>query len=197
MIDEQRQRISELQDGELDRTSAAHLVDDLTIDPQLRGVWERYHLIGLAIRNEPLAIERRSIADGVRERLATEPTVLAPGRVEPRHPRHPFKHRPRPRAKSAYAGIALAAAAAFVAVFVVLPVWIDGGTSGSSGAGSAPPFTARMVASEAPTKRWHLDRPELANKLDLFLVTHQDTAPAAGAKGMLPYATFVGYEAGH
>jgi sigma-E factor negative regulatory protein RseA len=43
-------------------------------------------------------------------------------------------------------------------------------------------------------RRWHLDRPDLASKLDLFLVNHQEAAPAAGVKGMLPYATLVGYE---
>ncbi len=185
MIDEQRQRISAFQDGELDTAGTARLIDAVTVDSELRGAWERYHLIGLAIRNEPIDLARCGIADAVRERLAHEPTILAPGRLKPdRHPR-----------VAPYAGVALAAAAAFLAVLVV-PDWRDVGSSLWGRGGSLPAVAQAPAPAPEPVKRWELDRPELANKLDLFLVTHQETAPVTGAKGLLPYATFVGYEAG-
>src|SRR6185295_14653929 len=51
-------------------------------DGEASEAWRAYHLISDALR------DRRGLAAGcaarVRERLATEPTVLAPGRVAPR-----------------------------------------------------------------------------------------------------------------
>jgi sigma-E factor negative regulatory protein RseA len=185
MSDELRQRISELQDGELGPAGTARLVDAMAGDPSLRGTWERYHAIGQAIRGESVHVSRRGVADVVRERIAHEPTVLAP-RME---------HAKRPTTKRPILGIALAAAAAFLAVFVA-PSLFDGVSSLPSVPATAPTFAAQPEVVVIPAKRWDLDHPELVNKLDLFLVTHQETAPTTGAKGMLPYATFVGYEAG-
>lgn len=192
MIDEQRQRISELQDGELDHSATSRLIDALAVDPELRETWERYHMIGLAIRNERVDTARRSIAGAVRRCMESEPTILAPKRFD-------IERLDQGRRRVApFAGVALAAAAAFVAVFVV-PSLFNGGPSLQPGMGVSPPFAGQVAAQGpailAPAKRWELDRPELVNKLDLFLVTHQETAPTSGAKGMLPYATFVGYEA--
>lgn len=191
MIDEQRQRISVLQDGELDPASAARLVDALASDPELRGAWERYHLIGLALRHERVEPASASIADAVRRRLEQEPTILAPGHLRGTRASR-GRHRVAP-----FAGIGLAAAAAFMAVFVV-PAWLDHGATLAPGTANLPSFASQPtpVLIPAQAKRWDLDRPELADKLDLFLVTHQETAPATGSKGILPYATFVGYEAG-
>ena len=44
--------------------------------------------------------------------------------------------------------------------------------------------------------RWELADPGLESKLDRFLVNHQASSPANGIKGIFPYATVVGYEAG-
>ncbi|HSO82321.1 sigma-E factor negative regulatory protein [Thiocapsa sp.] len=185
MSDELRQRISELQDGVLDSAGTARLVDAIARDPDLRGTWERYHAIGSAIRGESVQRPYRGVAEAVRERIAEEPVVFAP--------RGRSAERPRP--KRPIAGIALAAAAAFLAVFVA-PSLFDSVSPLPNGPATAPTFAAQPATVVVPAKRWDLDRPELANKLDLYLVTHQETAPTTGAKGMLPYATFVGYEAG-
>lgn len=185
MSDELRQRISELQDGVLDSAGTARIVDALARDPDLRETWERFHAIGSAIRGESVQGSYRGVADAVRERIAHEPIVFAP--------RGRGAERPRP--KRPIAGIALAAAAAFLAVFVA-PSLFDGVGSLPNVPATAPTFAAQPAAVVIPAKRWDLDHPELANKLDLYLVTHQEIAPTTGAKGMLPYATFVGYEAG-
>jgi sigma-E factor negative regulatory protein RseA len=185
MSDELRQRISELQDGELDPAVTARLMDATAGDPDLRATWERYHAIGLAIRGEPVHASRRGIADAVRERLAQEPTVLLPRR----------RDAGRRTTKRPIAAIALAAAAAFLAVFVA-PGLFNGVGSLPSVPATAPTFAAQPDVVVIPARRWDLEHQELANKLDLFLVNHQETAPTTGAKGMLPYATFVGYEAG-
>ncbi|KXX64733.1 sigma-E factor negative regulatory protein [Marichromatium gracile] len=181
---ELRQRLSELQDGELDSASAGRLLDTLAHDDALRETWARYQMIGHAIRGERLDPSCAGVADAVREQVVADALVF--------HQRHRFQPR---RALAPAAGMALAAAAAFVAVFAVPPLFLQGGDRLEGGFPAtaqhqAPPPAVVTVGDG----RWGIDRPDLANKLDLFLVTHQDTASASGAKGMLPYATFVGYE---
>ncbi|WP_295404600.1 sigma-E factor negative regulatory protein [uncultured Thiocystis sp.] len=183
LIDEQRQRLSALQDGELDPASAARLLDALAEDASLRKTWERHHLIGLAIRGEHFAHEHRMIADRVRESLALEPLRIVPRRRE----------RPTRLQSSSLVGMALAASVVFLAIFVAPTLWQEAAIR-SSGATQATPLASREPLPDRMNGRWQLDRPDLASKLDQFLVTHQETAPATGAKGMLRYATFVGYE---
>ena len=183
LIDEQRQRLSELQDGELDPASAARLLDALAEDASLRKTWERNHLIGLAIRGEHFAFEHRGVADRVRESLALEPPRILPRR---------HAHRTRLQ-YSSLVGISLAASVAFLAIFVA-PTLLRDAAIFSNGAIKMTPLASREPLPDRMGGRWQLDRPDLASKLDLFLVTHQETAPATGAKGMLHYATFVGYE---
>ncbi len=150
-------------------------------DASLRATWERYHLIGHAIRGEHFDPAYRVIADRVRDSLTIEPT-----RITPR----------RRRARSSYpaiAGVALAASMAFVAFFVAPDLLRDSVTRPTAAA-NGPPLASHESWPDQVGERWHLDRPDLASKLDRFLVTHQETVPMAGANGMLHYATFVDYE---
>ncbi|MBK1724486.1 sigma-E factor negative regulatory protein [Thiocystis violacea] len=210
MTEEHRQRLSQLVDGELDSGSASRLLNALEDDSGLKAVWERYHLIGQALRREPIAISHRAIAVDVRTRLTAEPTLLVPQR-----PR-----RLQRRNLQRLAGVSMAASVA-LAAFLGAPVLFQSPTSAPdpqySDASDADAQIAdrqnpapqnpapriadvrsdapRLVERESiPMRRLQRERPELANKLDLYLVTHQATAPATGAKGMLPYATLVGYE---
>lgn len=182
-INDQRQRLSELQDGELDPSSTSRLLDALALDSSLRETWERYHLIGHAIRGEHFDPTHRAVADKVRDTLAIEPIRMTPRRSE---------RRSRTKYRS-LAGIALAASVAFLAIFVA-PTLLQDAANRPSVAAQPTPLASREPLPDKVAGRWQLDRPDLASKLDLFLVTHQETAPATGAKGMLHYATFVGYE---
>lgn len=42
--------------------------------------------------------------------------------------------------------------------------------------------------------RWNRIKPAVENRLNSFLVNHQEYAPASAMTGMLPYAAFVGYD---
>ncbi len=182
MTDEQVTQLSALVDGELSSPSAVPLVESMVRDPALRGTWERYHLISQVLRGERVDPAVRTLASAVRERLTSEPTLLVPRAAAPRSRlwRTPF------------AGAALAAAAAFLAVFAV-PGFYQGPEFPRTG----PAYLAGGVPQAIPVmRRWETDRTDLAGKLDLFLMTHQEASPASGVKGMLPYATLVGYEAG-
>jgi sigma-E factor negative regulatory protein RseA len=182
MTDEPRQRLSALQDDELAPAQVPALLDALAADRELRERWERYTLIGQAIRGEAIDPNARALADRVRDALATEPTILCPRRLE----RAPHRWTGR------YAGLALAASVLLVAVLAT-PVFMGDAVSPSA----VGPVAARLVERQTlPLQRWHLEHPELASKLDRYLVTHQATAPSTGAKGLLPYAMLVGYEPG-
>jgi sigma-E factor negative regulatory protein RseA len=183
MSDQRLEKLSALMDGELGGPLASGLLDRIGRDQELRAAWERYHLIAHVVRGEAVHPDARGLANSIGEALRREP-IRMPRRPSPT----PMSTRLAP-----FGGAALAAAAAFLAVFAV-PNLMQGPEAPTS-----KPLQ-RQAASSAPAtglveRRWDLDRPELASKLDLFLVNHQESAPAAGVKGMLPYATLVGYEA--
>ncbi len=78
-----RQQISELADGELDPPQLRCLLDELR-KPAHRADWDLYHHIGDTLRSEPMA--RDLSADFSRrfaERLAAEPTLMAPASRKP------------------------------------------------------------------------------------------------------------------
>lgn len=206
--DRQRQWLSQLQDGELASVSASGLLEALREDGELRATWERYHLIGHAIRGERFDTAQRSVADRVRRSLLTEPIPIAAPSLPPQPQPQPIRHGRRASNKRPpLAGLALAAGVALLAIVVTPNVFQDAATfpnapelDGNLASRDSPPLRSGVAA---PTGRWRQDRsdpdpdpdltPALASKLDRFLVTHQEVAPSARSEGMLHYATFVGY----
>src|SRR5688500_12767574 len=71
--------ISALMDGELDEHPARNIIAKLKEDPELRERWETYHLISDALKGEPL-LSSAGFGQAFAERLAAEPTILAPKR---------------------------------------------------------------------------------------------------------------------
>lgn len=182
MIDEQQRQLSALMDGDLDEHRIAAACELVEQDTEMRRTWERYHLIGQVLRGERVDREVRSVADSVRSALAPEPIPIRPRRGD----------RGRSSRLAPFAGAALAAGAAFLAVFAVPSLFKGPDSSGLT------PAAERLVEHDAVPpveRRWSLNPPDLQTKLDLFLVNHQEAAPATGVKGMLPYATLIGYEA--
>lgn len=180
MTEEQESQVSVLIDGELDARRAARLYDLVGREPELLAAWERYHLIGQAMRGERVEREARAVAEGVRRALEYEPTVVL----------SPTVRLARGVRLAPVAGAALAAGVAILAILAV-PTPLRGPES----EGWHGPANERYAHLENRQHRlWHPDRHDLADKLDLFLVSHQEAAPATGVKGMLPYATLVGYD---
>jgi len=186
MSEQQRQQLSALVDGETDPALTHATVAALEANAGLKDAWERYHLIGNALRGEPVRREFRDIAAGVRTRLESEPVPLTPRGAR----------RERESRLSPFIGAALAASAAFFAVFAV-PQLFEPERKAIAPvetlAVADPPPQFRLAE---PGRRWHLEQPGLQRKLDRFLVNHQAYSPSSGFKGFLPYATVVGYESG-
>jgi sigma-E factor negative regulatory protein RseA len=182
MSDSKREQLSVWMDGELDPRDSTRITGAVADDPQLRAAWDRYHLIGDVLRGEPVSREVRSIADRVRENLRHEPTVLAPLKED--HSRRWS----RPLAASA-----LAASAALAAFLISPGLFGPGEPQTMQLAERNPPKPALYL--DATGTYWSLKRPEVESKLNRYLMEHQEYAPSSGMKGMLPYASFVSYDA--
>ena len=222
MSEQQREHVSALADGELDPDLIGPTISALEANADLKARWERYGLIGAALRGEIISPEYRTLAARVREQLKTEPVPLLtlPKASPSRHHGQRRDTRSRRGGYAAYAGgVALAASAAFLVVYALPPLF-------SARPGSPPnpalaqvsvpgnpavqlpaetpvpgPATSRLVRLDPSTgkgaaPRWHAAEPKLQPKLDQLLINHQASSPVSGIKGLFPYATVVGYEAG-
>ncbi|MEA3274524.1 MAG: sigma-E factor negative regulatory protein [Pseudomonadota bacterium] len=186
MSEQQTEHLSALVDGEIDPVLLHATLSALESNRELGETWERYHLIGSALRGEGVRVEYRQIAARVSDSVAREPVPLAP----------PASGHGRSSRVGPFIGAALAASAAFLAVFAV-PQLFDQKLQPQDPAvavNPSPPPAQFQLAT--PGQRWHLVQPALQNKLDRFLVNHQEYSPTSSIKGILPYATVVGYEAG-
>jgi sigma-E factor negative regulatory protein RseA len=164
-----KEKISALMDGELERHEAAGALNGLAQEGEPRDAWRTYHLIGDAMRDtRPLS---SSFAARVSERLAKEPTVLAPGRIAPR----PFITRWQ----------ALSAAASVAAVALV--GWVAFGPQQQA---------AVPVAQQAPVETAQVKQvapPDAAND---YLLAHQGYSPRNSLQGVAPYVRMVSGETG-
>lgn len=170
-----KNKLSALMDGELDAAEATEAIAQLKKMDGLRGEWATYHLIGDALRQ---SVTMPDIAQRVSERLAAEPTVLAP--------RSLFSlHLPMQKAKV----FALSAAASVAAVAVV--GWISFHTvdqsrenlAAGNNAGNRTSLNAVQVATSASV-------PPPAQMND-YLLAHQEFSPSTAMQGVAPYVRTV------
>ena len=195
-----KERLSAFVDGELRGPEGDRIVDALYEDPELRRTWERFHLIGDAMRGTGPVAGADTVAREVGAALAGESVV----RLKPRARRsrlHPLS------------GLAIAAAIATIAVLGLhhldgggvqpRPV-ADASRAESAGAGPAPAAADRSevrVASvaESPTGgaasrlQWSGVAPDGEARLNAYLVSHNEYA-GDGVRGVLPYVRIVGYQ---
>jgi len=160
-----KDRISTLMDGELDDESAAQTIDAVGRDRDALETWRTYHMISDAMR------QSRVLSDGfaarVTQRLAAEPTVLAPRALQAQ-PRRWF---------------AVPAAASVVAA-VGLVGWMAFGPQPQA---PAPASTAVAQAQPEP-KPTLVPLPSAASD---YLLAHQGFSPRISFQGMAPYVRTV------
>ena len=165
-----KEKLSALIDGELQGDSLQAHLGRLRADPELRGAWDTYHLIGDALRGQ-ISPE---IAARVIARLREEPTVLAP---------RPEKRNPIGRvgwyAMSAAASVA---AVAFV-VWTASPGWraepqLAGGPEAPA---TGAPVTL-VASSVAPAE------------IENYLLAHRPYSHTSAMQGIAPYGRSVAHE---
>jgi sigma-E factor negative regulatory protein RseA len=157
-----KDRVSALMDGELDDKSAAQTIDAVGSDRDALDTWRTYHMISDAMR------QSRVLSDGfaarVRQRLAAEPTVLAPRALQAQ-PRRWFT--------------VSAVAASFAAVALV--GWLA----------FAP---QPQVSPQAPLAQAKPEAPAivpLPSAASDYLLAHQGFSPRISFQGMAPYVRTV------
>jgi sigma-E factor negative regulatory protein RseA len=157
-------------DGELARHESAGALDALHLEGEARDGWRRYHLIGDLMRDtHPLSA---GFASRVAERIAEEPTVLAPRRTRLQAARMPLW--------------ALSAAASVAAVAMV--GWVAFGPVDDAQLARGPAQPQVLAAQETP----QVAPPVAAND---YLLAHQGYSPRNSLQGMAPYVRTVSTDA--
>jgi len=160
-----KDKLSALMDGELDDRSAAAVIQALGRDPEAVRTWRTYQLISHALRPGPALTD--GFAARVAERLAGEPTVLAPRALK----------------AESRKWFALSAAASVAAVAMV--GWIALAPQPEV----APPGTPVAQAEAKPNI---VPLPTQAND---YLLAHQGVSPRGSLQGMAPYVRTVSEQA--
>lgn len=192
MKQEINESVSAFLDQELSPHDLQETLDRVLADETLRGVWDRYHLIGDSIRGEGVRLSAAGIADQVRAGLEVEPAILAIQGAKRSYTGAPSRWR-RP-----VAGVAMAASVAALAL-VALPLLTE------REPGADPVLVTRPatpVSPQAPIQyvnsgatRWeNLETPEIESRLNRYLVDHSEYASSGGLGGVFPYTAFVSYD---
>lgn len=172
-----KEKISELLDDELNDLEHYRLMQTLEDNRELRGVWERYHLMRAALRKELDIMVSPSMADRVGKSIrADQPDMPLPaGR--------PFRF---PRYSRTAAGLAIAASVAAVAIFSLQPL-------SPAGVPESPIALQKSLTPVADSETSKLVKPPRQGTLNTYLVEHSEFTPNAGMNGMMSYVRIVGY----
>lgn len=162
--------ISALMDGELEGQDAQREIASLKTNGQLRERWDEFHLIGDALRSEPLLSS--GFNESFAKRLAAEPTVLAPQRVSAK---------PRRIAAYALSAAASVSAAALVAWVALAPTSSD--MPGQIAAGQRGSLTPQAIV---PVTRALPSEPS-NGRMNEYLLAHEGFSPSTALQGVAPY----------
>ncbi|MCP4127602.1 MAG: sigma-E factor negative regulatory protein [Gammaproteobacteria bacterium] len=188
MTDKLNEQVSSLLDNELSDTEMASVLTGLNQQHELRQTWDRYHLIGDVMRGEPIQLKATEISERVRQQVELEPAIISMPR------KRGMGSRKSPWVKP-LAGAALAASVATVAV-INAPGFLGLDQP------ATPQLTATQISTAVPVNRrnfsgtrWkNLAKPALQTRLNGYLVDHSGHVSTGTGMGVMPYATFVGYD---
>ncbi|MDE2023256.1 MAG: sigma-E factor negative regulatory protein [Gammaproteobacteria bacterium] len=178
MTEKLREQISALTDNELPESEHELLLRRFATEGYLRHCWERYHLIGEAMRKRLPQVDTRGLADRIMQALAGEPATPQP---------HNVRRVPAVR-------IAASVAAAVCVAVVALAVTRFGGGPGHLGAAPSeivPPASALQTTpvgyGMVNAAAWNGNMPEVQAELNNYIINHTETSAALGRPDPLPY----------
>lgn len=179
-----KESLSALMDGELSEHEQTEVLAALANQPELARIWERYHLIQAALRKELGPV----VLAGLSERLTQyvgDPLVL---------PVAASARRNWSRARRWAGGLALAASVTGIAIFGsqwLTPAGTESGTPQLAVVADSP-VQGQLVSSGVGN--WGAGRPEVARRLNAYLVEHNEVMPTSDIKGVMTYGYVVGYD---
>lgn len=164
-------RVSALMDGELDEHQARQIIAGIKQQGELRERWDTFHLIGDTLRGEchlPPHFGAR-----LAQRLAQEPTVLAPRRSTLKH-------------TTAYA---LSAAASLSAVALVAWTALSANSPLSNpNTPATQPQIAQVEPAAVPAAPIvQLTSMSSEGNMNEYLLAHQGFSPSTAIQGVAPY----------
>ncbi len=196
MADNIDENVSALRDGELLADEAQKTIDKIAGEDASLQCWRNYHLISDALRNNLPDNPSHDLATRISLALESEPSLeLGPSL----RPSTPNKVIPFPRVLRPAVGFAMAASVAAVAYVglglhseaPVQPVTLPQ----VAATVPAAPATVPQNLSKVRGKQWDVQQPNVASKLNDYLVNHDEYSLSAGVRpGMLPNVRIVGYE---
>jgi sigma-E factor negative regulatory protein RseA len=163
-----KSKISAMMDGELAETELGEPLRALREDGEALEAWRKYHLIGDALRDTQML--SRGFSTRMAERLALEPTVLAPASLPRRHER--ARNRLPLSLAAGFAAVALVGALAFQAY----GPQID--QVAQNKAAERAPVTASVVVP-------------MPVRVNDYLLAHQHYSPRSTLQGVAPYVRTV------
>jgi sigma-E factor negative regulatory protein RseA len=179
-----REQISALMDGELDGAQTQALCAQLKSEESCE-CWAAYHLIGDALRNECLA--QQGFAQRFAERLAAEPTVLAPGYQHLAEGRSGFGWQAAVRARPWYYGMAAAASVAAVSLVGWFGMQEFNVGPGLSELAKARPATTALATAADTKSIAQVNRKAQSLGISSYLLVHQEYSPTTAMQGVRPY----------
>ena len=169
--------VSRLMDGELDTDEAAREIAHCKQDAMRRDAWNTYHTIGDAMRGEhSQAGLSANFSKQLSERLALEPTVLAPRLRAPKIT--------QTWALKAAASVAAVAAVGLMAVNMLNPETAPG-TLTQAPAANVAKAPVVILQPAGPTRLEPVAAaPEHMHE---YLLAHQGISPSTAIQGVTPY----------
>ncbi len=171
------EQLSALMDGEFTPDEMARQISALKQDSELRQTWVAYHVLGDALRKSPqLSLD---FTAKLAQKLAEEPTVLAPHKRQPSTPRYAM-----PLAASV-------AAVSLVGVLAWQMVWVN------------PVDTPVLLAATPVTVKSKATQPEQLAVItparvqfsrvvsNSYLLAHQEFSPSYAMEGIPAYVRTV------
>lgn len=162
-----KEKISALMDGELMEGELDAPMSALRQDGEALETWRRYHLISDALKDTPML--SNGFSARFAERLAQEPTILAPASIPP-------------RVKKSRTWIPLSAAASIAAVAVV------GSMAPQFFEAQVQPVAFRAPERAKPAVVTVVPMPGAVND---YLLAHQNYSPRSTLQGVAPYVRTV------
>lgn len=187
MNDQNREQMSALMDDELSTHELKNGLQQLQQNLELQQQWSRYHLIGDIMKGDKAQAGITPIAARISAQVAEEPAIISAPKRKPLLPQNPNWFR-------AAAGAGLAASVAALAV-VTMPYFVTPAPGErqqlvDSNVTTAPTYVKANVA------RWkNLSEPDVQSRLNDYLAEHGEYVSPSGVGGVVPYATFVEYDA--
>ena len=178
--DKLREQVSALVDSELPADEHELLIRRFSMDRHLCLSWERYHLIGEAMRKSLPQADTRGFADRVMAVIADISTVAKKRGSKLTN-----------QVGKTVAGTGLAACVALVAIVSLHHLHGSHSLSASAPSEIVPSqvnMQTRNVTYGMPSAAaWNGNMPEVQARLSNYVINHNEIATAIEQQGMLPY----------